>query len=196
MSDILDRIMRGARTRLPGSLNDAIKEELFLVLDEFLQRSTIWQEEITFKVTPDDTEYVVVPAAGTIIRLLYVTNSDETPVRATMQEPFTIVLKEEPNADTFTAKVALTVVDPTTRDYLPEVPEWILVKYHGIILDGVIGRMMTQPAKPYTTERHAVYHTRRFRNGIVAATAEAKRKNVYGAQSWNFPQQFAVRRRR
>lgn len=195
MSDVLDRIMRGARMRLPGALDDAIKEELFLVLDEFLQRSTIWQEDITFKVTSADTEYVVVPSAGTIIRLLQVTNSDEVPVRATMQEPFTIVLKEEPNEDTFTAKVALTVVDPTTRDGNPEVPEWMLVKYHGIILDGVIGRMMTQPAKPYTTERHAVYHTRRFRNGIASATAEAKRKNVHGGQAWAFPQSFAVRRK-
>lgn len=195
MSGILDRIMRGARMRLPGALDDAIKEELFLVLDEFLQRSTIWQEDVTFKVTSADTEYVVVPSAGTIIRLLQVINSDDTPVRATMQEPFTVVLREEPNADTFTAKVALTVVDPTTKDGNPEVPEWILTKYHGAILDGVIGRMMSQPAKPYTTERHAVYHTRRFRNGTASATAEAKRKNVHGGQAWAFPQQFAVRRK-
>ena len=195
MSDILERIMRGARMRLPGALDDVIREELFITLDEFLQRSSIWQEEVTFKVTPARKDYVVAASGGTIVQLFHVKNSNELNVVATMQEPATILLRHTPNADTFTALVAKTVVDPTTRDGDPELPEWILTKYHSGILEGVLGRMMSQPAKPYTNERHAVYHMRRFRNAIAGASADARRKNMYGGQAWRFPQSFAVRRK-
>lgn len=195
MSDIFNRIMRGARIRLPGALDDAIKEELFVVLDEFLQRSSIWQEEITFGVTSAKTEYELVPTGGTIVQLIHVANSNDSRVTASMPTPSAVQLSTAPNTDTFTAKVALTVVDPTTREHEPEVPEWILTKYHLTILDGVLGRMMSQPAKPYNNERHAVYHMRRFRNGIADAAAQVKRGNLYGGQSWAFPQNFAVRRK-
>jgi hypothetical protein len=196
MSDIMDRIIRGATLRLPGAIENVIKDELFLVLDEFLQKTSMWQEEITFGVTSDATEYELVPTGGTIVQLIHLANSDEIPVKASMATPSTLVLQNTPNTDTFTATVALTVVDPTTRDHEPEVPEWILTKYHLVVLDGVLGRMMSQPMKSYTSDKHSIYHMRRFRNGMAGAAAQTKRSNRYGGQSWSFPQSFAVRRRR
>lgn len=191
----MERILRGATIRLPGAIENVIKEELFLVLDEFLQKSSIWKEEVTFGVTSAATEYELVPTGGTIVQLIHVQNSNEFRVAATMQTPPTIVLRDTPGTDTFTANVALTVVDPTTREYEPEVPEWILTKHHLTILDGVLARMMSQPAKSYTSDKHSIYHMRRFRNGIAVAAAEVKRGNLYGGQSWAFPQSFATGRK-
>ena len=47
--------------------------------------------------------------------------------------------------------------------------------------------MMSQAAKPYSSERLAVYHMRRFRSGIAAARTDAMRQNAYRGQAWRFP---------
>ena len=62
------------------------------------------------------------------------------------------------------------------------------------VLSGLLGRMMSQPAKPYTNMQLSVYHMRRFRDGIARAKVEAMHQNVYRAQSWRFPQTFARRK--
>jgi hypothetical protein len=197
----MNRLMDHARIRLPGAVDAAILLELFSVLKEFFITSNAWQEKIEFSVTPTDLDYYidpdaytydVVPTQGTITRLLVVQNGQGTPVHATMQSPGSIVLHSSPSAPaTYTATVALTVSDPVTRDGYPQFPEWVLHKYFNEMLDGLLGRMMSQIAKPYSNTTLAVVHLRKFKQGISIAKVEASRKNVYRAQSWRFPKSFA-----
>ena len=197
----INRLMDNARIRLPGALDNAIKLEIFSVLNEFFQATNIWTEDIDFSVTPTNDSYLDNPAAytytitpvsgGVINRLIAVWNSDGFAQAATMPIPGEVILKFSPNeADTYTARVAKTVNEPLDNEGYPDFPAWVLNKYGNEMLDGVLARMMGQIAKPYSSAQLALYHMREFRRAIGRAKAEALHGNVYRGQSWRFPQSF------
>lgn len=201
----MNRLMDNARIRLPGALDAALQTELFSVLNEFFQETNIWFEDIQFQVTPTSDSYVTNPDAytyqllpmdgGTIVRLVGVMDSSGFAQRASMPVLGELVLAYSPNqADTYTARVVKTITDPVTREGYPVFPAWILNKYGNDILDGLLGRMMSQLAKPYSSPQVAVVHLRNFKQSISKAKAEAMHGNVYRGQSWRFPQSFASRR--
>jgi hypothetical protein len=184
----LDRLMDNARVSLPSVLDAAIKLELFNVLEEFCKQSLVWREDIPVEVTPASKEYDATPSWGAVTQLISLVNSSGISVGCTMEEPGFILLTNTPStSEELTATVALTVVDPLKTDGYPEIPDWILTKYYLGLLDGVKGRLMSQPAKPYSNERLGIYHLRRFRDAIANAYADASRKNLHGAQRWRFP---------
>jgi hypothetical protein len=205
-TDDLNRLMDNARIRLPGALDDTIKLELFSALDAFFQGSNSWYEDIDFNVVPTTLSYAEDPsqfsynitpsqAGSIIIRLIGVWDAQGFPQTAFMPTLGTIVLKNGPNeAQTYTARVVLTVSDPVDVDGYPTVPSWVLAKYGNEILDGVLGRMMSQLAKPYTSAQGALYHNRMFGKAVIAAKVETQHQNVYRGQSWSFPQTFNRRR--
>lgn len=201
----MNRLMDNARFKLPGALDTAIQLELFSVLDEFFQESNIWYEDITFNVTTTTDAYFENPAAytyqifplegGLINRLIGVIDAGGFPQSATMPIPGEVILRYSPNmAQTYTARVTKTVTDPVTRDGYPVFPDWILNKYGNDILGGVLGRMMGQIAKPYSSPQIAAVHLRQFKQAIGKARAEAMHGNVYRGQNWTFPQAFASRK--
>ena len=194
----LSRLMDNLRIRLPGALDTVLKLELFSALNDFFQNSNCWYEDVDFQVTAGVTAYTVTPSSvAATVRLLGLVNSAEQSVAAVLALPDTLTLVNAPSkTDTFTARIALTVDDPVTRDEFPNFPGWVLNKYNNDIQNGVLGRMMTQIAKPYTNERMAIYHTRAFRNAIAFAKVEAMHQNVYRGQNWKFPQTFARRHAR
>ena len=187
-----DRLMKNARIHLPGALDTVLQLELFNVVDEFLQDSNVWQEAIEFTVTAtDDTStiyYIEPQSVSAIVRLISLTNSEDRQVYGSMAIPGEILLNPAPSqGDTYTATVALTIDDPVNNDNFPEFPEWVLIKYGPALLDGLLGRMMAQPAKPYTNAPLALVHMRKFRNAISFAGPESIRRNLANAQAWRFP---------
>lgn len=197
----MNRLMDHARIRLPGALDAAIQMELFSVLREFFSSSNCWYEDITFTALPTDVDYYadpdaftydLTPGEGLITRLIYVRDDEGRQISATMPTPGLLVLGHAPEvAKSYTARVALTVSDPVTREGYPQFPDWVLPRYGDGILDGVLGRMMSQIAKPYASANMAVIHLRRFKQTINKARVEAKTDNVYRGQNWRFPQNFA-----
>ena len=192
----MTKLMDLARVRLPGARDNIIQLELFAVLNEFFQDSNCWYEDIDFAVSPASTEYYIIPTSvSSAVRMLGLVNSDQRAQRGVFDLPGTVTLYNTPNqADTFTVRIGLTVADPVTRDGYPEFPTWVLDKYANDLLDGLLGRMMSEIAKPYTNERLAIYHMRKFQTSIAKAKVEASHRNVYRGQSWQFPQAFAARR--
>lgn len=201
----VNRLMDNARVKLPGALDNVMKLEFFAVMNDFFQQTSCWSEDIPIDVTPtaqtylenpDAYTYDLVPDGGAVIRVLYAQNSQGMQQKVTMPEPGLLVLLYAPNtADTYTITVAKTVTDPTTREGYPEFPAWVLNKYGNEILDGLLGRMMSQVAKPYSSPQLAMYHTKSFKAGVQRAYVETLHGNVYRAQSWSFPQTFSRRRR-
>jgi hypothetical protein len=185
----LTRVMNNIRTRLPGALDSAIQLELFNTLQEFFDQSNIWQEAIDFRTRSGMTTYSIEPeSVSTILRLISLENASQTPVQATMEVVGDIVLGTEPSStETLTATVSLTVNDPVNRENYPEFPTWILDKYWLGFVDGVLGRMMSQPAKPWSSERLAIYHMRNFRGVVASAKMQALHKNLNNGQTWRFP---------
>jgi hypothetical protein len=202
----LTRLINNARLHAPGATDAAIKYELFQVLNEFFQDSDVWREDVTFGVTPAAsnpptteqlTYELITDELAAIDKLLWVQTSDKMDVKATMQTPGEVVLLASPSkADTYTATVSLTVTDPTDSNDMPVFPAWILNKYGSGLFEGVVGRLMSQPAKPYTSERLAIYHLRRFQGTKSRAKVDAQHKNLYDGQTWRFPQGFATRSQR
>lgn len=198
MNAELSRLMDNLRIRLPGAVDTVLKLELFNTLKEFFSDSSSWYQDVTFQVTPGELSYEIVPnGVCQVVRLYGVVNGEERAVNASWELPDTLHLYTEPSkADTYTARLILSVLDPTTREDYPVFPDWALQAYGNEIMDGVIGRMMSQAAKPYSNERLAIYHMRRFRAGVASARVDALRKYTYRAQAWRFPQTFARRKAR
>lgn len=200
----INRLMDNARIRLPGALDAALQLELFSVLNEFFQTSNIWYQDIQFAVTPTTANYLddpdaytydIIPDQGSITRLIGVVDSNGYAQKAWMPTLGSLILAFSPNtAQTYTARVALTVTDPTTRDGYPQFPDWIMNKYGNDILDGLLGRMMSQLAKPYSSATMAQFHLKNFKQAVNQAKVEASHQNVYRGQNWRFPQTFARRR--
>lgn len=186
------RLMDSARIRLPSALEGAMKLELFLVLKEFADRSNAWRETIGFWTSPGATEYELYSEnRAAINRLLWVTPMDAPTVSipAIMPTPGKVRLQNVPSeSQRLNAIVALTVSDPTESGGFPQFPEELLTKYSTGILDGLLSRMMTQPAKPYSSEKYAALHGVRFRQATNLAKREAQTGNTFGGQPWRFPQ--------
>ncbi len=195
MTDInINRLMDNLRIRLPGSTDDLLRMELFNVLNDWFQDTNIWREEIAVPITAGVTDYELIPSEPSMImRLVKVwDNSNQFPIPATLDTiTRNLILTNKPSQDaTYTAQVALTVDDPLDRDGYPVFPMWVLNTFQNDILDGVMGRMMSQAAKPWSNPALAVAHTRAFRVAVAVARAEAARKFTYNAEAWTFPQGF------
>lgn len=193
----LDRIISTVQMRLPGTTTGGIQFEMFSVLDEFFTETGAWWDDVTFTTKANEDSYRVGVPAGQILRLSRVQDPDKRNVPATMEDLGVVVLKTIPSDPTkLTARLVLTVADPLTRDAYPLIPLQIATRYNQVLLEGVLGHMLSQSSKPYTNETLAVYHLKRFRNGMAQVRSAVRRANTEGAQAWSFPQAFAVRRKR
>ena len=184
------RIMDTVQIQLPGVRVDVAKHELYMVVDQFLDESNIWREEVVFNTVAGVTEYDLEPEnVAYVARLFGVFTENNSRMSATMMEPAIVVLNVEPSsAFELTAVYSLRLKQANSSDDFPTVPQWLLRKYRAGVLDGVKARLMMQPAKPYTNERLSIVHERRFISAISAARNEASRKNLWGAQAWRFPE--------
>jgi len=195
----VQRLMNNARIRLPGATDDAIQYALFTVMDDFFKGSNTWQEDVDVFVPggdPAGTVYqLVTETSSTIDKLMWVFQKSTSPnfmrgpsISASMSTPGELVLTTQPSSDiTYTATLSLTVQDPTTRDGYVQFPAWVLAKYRNVILDGLVGSMMSQPSKPFSNTTLSVFHMRKFNSKVAAARVEMMRNNTFRQQAWRFP---------
>lgn len=197
-TNVYTRILDDARVNLPGARDELLCLALWRVLVEFLRDSNVWREEVDFDTAAGNTIYDVSPdTSATISSLVSVVTESGRGVACTMAEPGIIVLKTEPSqTETLTATFALTPYGIANTNKFPNgVPQWIIEKYANDIVEGVTGTMMLQASKSYSNPAMGAYHARRFRDGIAQARSSQTHTNLYNAQSWAFPQQFATRKR-
>lgn len=199
-SDTYERFISEAVVELTGASEGGVKQALYSVLREFTEDSNVWTEIIPFTVAADTTEYLLVPREdGVVLRLIGVRDHNQKPVPAFMPVRGTVTLaypqNTAPPAD-WEAKVSKVITQPTTAANIPIFDDALFNQFWTIILDGVIGKMMMQPQKSYSSQTGATYHLRRFRTGIQTARVAVQRQNSVGAQTWTYPQQFRVRGQR
>jgi hypothetical protein len=195
MYHALNRVMDNLRLRVPGSVDGALKIELLNAVDQFLSDTNAWRETIAIPLTSGVTEYEITPTENSsIVRLMAVTDANGNAINASMPIPGTITLASDPGENTsYNAEVALTISGTETRDGYPTAPEWIWDRYGPDLLEGTLSLLFAQVAKPYSNERMAVYHARKFSDAISRARVDSNRQHTYSAQRWRFPQTFAVR---
>lgn len=187
------RIIEHALVRLPGAIPDTVKLELATVLNEFCEATNIWNRGVSIKTAPGVDHYALVVNDAEINRLLNVVGADNHPVPSSFEMPNFVVLGHMPNnVVDLTANIALL---PDV--YAPfEVPDWIYSQYRAALLDGLLGRMMTQIAKPYSNEKAAVFHTKSFNRAVLRAKNEVMHRFMFRGQGWMFPQSVRTRNQR
>ena len=204
-TDAALRLINNLKLRLPGSTTDMIIYELYNVLNDWFQDTNMWFEDIEFPVfpntspdpdVPDNLEYTLATnETASIFRLMGVVDNKGLQIVATMPIPGKILLSRSPTGGVnYTARLALTVSDPVQTGNIPECPDWVIQKYTNDFIDGVLGRMMMIPAKPYSSSQLATYHTRAFKIAIAFARQEFNRQNTFNVQPWKFPQAYNRRK--
>lgn len=202
----MNRLMDNARVRLPGALDTTIYAELFSVVKDFCFSTNVWQMQFEFEALartttpiaePDDFTYTLSPPTGAkIVRMFGVVDPNNVPIRVSFIEPNSVFVERSPNEDTlYRVLVVLTVTDPVARTGEPMAPDWLVEKFNDTLLDGVLARMMSQSAKPYSSPAMGALHYGMFRKGVAQARIDSDRGNVYGRQNWSFPRNFIHRNR-
>lgn len=188
----LDQLMAAVRVRLPGHSDAGIKVELYSALKEFFNESSSWTEAVTMSSVEDVDTYTVTPSGGQIVRLAGVTGEDGLPLPAVIDSigvlDATVRFRNAFTAvQLFTAYVVKTVALPKDNEDFPVMPDWLLPLWGEGIQDGVLGRMMSQPAKSYTNLTQAKYHLAKFLDAIQIANVATVRRHTFGTQAWQFP---------
>jgi hypothetical protein len=200
VEDFLDQ----CRVKLTGASDAGIKQELFHTLKEFFSNSRCWIENSHINVIANTQKYLLTPDdGGQIIGLVGVWDGWRVPVPASMEHfgelhvhmpvQITTIIPTTPGphplsqTNPWLVRWTENVVRPTDRDSIAICPDWTLRVYGEHILDGVLGRMMSQSNKSYSDATNGAYHLRRFIQGTTMARTAANRANIQGAQNWRYP---------
>ena len=194
----IDRIMDRVRIRVPGTLDGVTQIELFDAVNEFLANTNAWQDTIEVELKPGKFVYDLTPSGGSAEtwRIMSVKNVDGTPYRlpAWMTIPGELQTSSDVTEKTkIMVTVALAPGLMGKKQTYPDIPDYIWNDYYDIILDGVISRLMSQPAKPYSNPQMALFHGKKFNSGCNVAKWQLENGRLYRGQNWRFPQTFAGR---
>lgn len=190
-------------TRTPGLVRKVAKRELQLAIREFYEQSCSWRVLIgPVDLLADKEMYWLSPydQETDVVRILSI-EVGTTGLRPIMRRPPEVAAQGGPeqfwvdppdvfhvwpvptadSPDNMTIYVALTPRVGGTK--LPAIAQTL---HYDAILDGVLGRLLSHPSKPYSNAVMAQYHLKRFRAAIGKYKAQGN-KNYSDAGSWSFP---------
>ena len=211
-----ERVMSQARVLLPGVSDAGLKGTLFDIMDEFCDVSNCWIEWIQLKISTQTQMYQIYPQHGGMInRLITALDSNQVVLPAALSfgdspasftgqphsyvdPPGVVFSLTFPQNTSYTANILVSkkIILPNSKDDIPDGPPWLLPKYGRYVQEGLIGTMMTQPGKGYSSATGAIYHLKKFRDGMAMAKTETMRANLFGGQSWSYPRQYRTNSQR
>ena len=201
----LDTWLRDMLVETPGCPAKVRKRMLVLACREFFEQSAAWRVTIgprTLKALKKRYYMSPYDAYADVVRVLNV-EYNGVPLRVSPRRP----PGREPDASSplcwyidgspdqvrlwpqsvTDVDAALTFyVALTPKQTVTHLPRVAATHFYDAIYDGAVGRLMSQPAKPYSDPLRAQYHLQRFRAAIGKYAAQAK-TNFSGAASWNYP---------
>lgn len=196
----VDRLRAQAQMQLPGALDGPLTMAIFGVVSEFcIKTNTLWEEQnINLRVDKRDYEVQASGADLYYTKLLSVVRNDGSvdqrlltdPVQvpAAMLTPGVLRLRDTPNqVYQITARFSMAPRPTDNFGSLPNIPDNFWDMYHSVLLEGLLGSMMGQVAKPYSNERMGIFHGRRFVAGCSTAKVEALNGQLVGGQAWRYP---------
>jgi hypothetical protein len=178
------------RIRLPGAVDGLINLELFNLLDEFCRTTNAYREVLSTQLEEGVQNYEITPE-GKEILLVYQTAHYSLSVGGALFDDGVLKLPNPPTPEDLAYPLYTEVsLVPTDSQADPEswLPAPLYQRFHQALLDGTLSRMMSQVAKPYSSERMALFHGRRFRNHMALARARVVGDSEPGAGgNWRFP---------
>lgn len=181
------------RMEVLGASDALIRDKMYDTLDEFFNDSSVWQEVLAGNFIGNTTRYYLVPQhepAGVIFRLDGVYDMAGFPVPASMPEPPFIQLAYPPNQPNPAVIRVIKTLEIPHFGELPKVPYWVFDTYLPYLIAGVLSKLQAQPDRPYTDMKSAQINHYKFREGVMLARTNALRRNMFGRNSWVYPQQF------
>lgn len=187
----------------PGAVRSVVKAEFLKAVREFYEQSGCLRETVVRDVSTGVDSYVINPdtALMTTLRILNVaydgrglrilqrkpdrrTDPDGTPTHWYRSGVKTVVLYRIPTVDLEDGlSVYISTLPDTSTNLLPDISE---TDHFEALMNGTLGRLMQQPAKPYSDAVRATYHLRRFRSAIAEYKGLANKGNVPAGAGWTF----------
>jgi hypothetical protein len=203
----LDTWLKDILPHTPGLVRKVAKRELILTAREFYERSCAWRVVVGPKnMIADKRRYVMSPydAYADVVKVLSV-EFEGMPLMPVERRPQIIdrmdqtsdiaryywleapdYVRLEPVPQTSVASSLTFYVVLTPKQTVSHLPRIAATHHYDALLDGVLGRLFSHPAKPYSNPDLAQYRLTRFRAAIGSFAGMAK-VGYSGAQAWNFP---------
>jgi hypothetical protein len=174
------RIYDNIQATMPAVTLPIIEMELWNTVEEFALRSTYFRDRVDWTMAPDVRTYDFNPygnnmIAFTILKVYGLSYWQALPPAVLQDDSYAITGQRNGNA--------LLALKPISFNCLPPV---LWDRWFECMMDGVRGRLMSQPAKPYASPQMAEYHMKRFRVGLNLARAEAEQR-YSGQTTFRFP---------
>lgn len=188
--------------RTPGVVRAVAKRELILAAREFYRDSDSWSEVVeSVFFADDDFSYEVLShhADAEVVRVISIEvngslllakserpigdRGDGTPHTWYPTGPATVQIWPTPEMYDDEVRIRVKLIPTVEATTLPDIAQ---TRHYDGILDGVLGRLYSHPAKPYSNPTLAQYHLTRFRAAIGVAKGEAIQGGFAG-QNWLYP---------
>lgn len=196
--------LRDILPRTPGLVRKVAARELVLTAREFFERSSAWRTMLgpvdlksvkkRYSLSPVDAYSDVVQVLGVAFNGCPLKKLVAQPAQFRSADQPTHYWLESPDVVRLWPTATTTVEDALTfyvalapKQTVSHLPRIAQTHFYEALFDGVLGRVMSHPAKPYTNPILAQYHLKRFRNAIGVYAGQAKQGFSPGAPSWSFP---------
>lgn len=215
MTQTITPMSQRVMARLPGADLATVNIEMRAAANEFLARTLIWRSRVAFTAIPGVNAYPLIsvqPQAGVMISRVLAAYYGKTPISVgslmtgydftvtgapqvlDASDPSRIVVWPTPVQETTEHEITMDVawaVDPSSIEPESVVLPFSVLGYIEAISDGALARLYAMPDKPWSSQKHADFHMRKFRVSMVQArrTAEAARgrENGHAVPRWRFP---------
>lgn len=200
------------RLELPGSVDPVLELAFQQVLRAFFRDSRAWQEELRFRAFSgrkryDLNNYLRHAKVQWVLDVLYderevkscvrvgdcISTEPADPNKYAVETNSTLVLDPVPEfarGDTHNLCVHVAVVPPAgtiSASGCGAIPGDLLQTWFDAILWGVLGRMMTQHAKPYTNLQLGNFHLRQYTAKVQEAKHVTNKGSTVADEPWRFP---------
>lgn len=185
----LERLYDNVQAQAAGVLLPVVKMVSWNTIEDFYIRSTFRRELVSWCMPSCVTQIDFNPFDGDWLVAWILDFQGLTCGR--IKRPALLLDMECPPQDGDRRGWALLSLKPVSLDTEFDVD--LLSTWFETIVDGVLGRLYMQPAKPYSSQQLGLTHMKLYRAGVQRARAEAQLGYTSGPGRWMFPQ-FATGR--
>jgi hypothetical protein len=187
---LTDRLMNDLRVRLPGATDAMIQREIWSLLNDFCREGLAWRENVEITLSGGVSTYAIAPA-GTEVVLIYGVSHPTMDLSGAVYSFGNLLLTNEPSGSDLLSSAfvdaALTPALTAGSDVEGLIPGDMWSEHHEAILNGVLGRMLAQPAKPYSNPALAAFYVKSYTIERAVVRRKVRTGGVMAPQTWRYP---------
>jgi hypothetical protein len=185
-----DRLVNEVQFKCPGSTVNAIRMEVWNVLDDFCREGLAWRETLSVPLTLSVLTYDLTTTDSTIVHVFNI-HHPTLDLQNSVYEWNQLQLYTPPKTADLASPVSVVAALAPAIDQGADlehlVPDDMWTTYHRTFVKGVLGLMMSQAAKPYSNPQLAAVNWRGYLSDRDVARRSVATDGQPGAQLWAFP---------